>query len=209
MRILAYLTVIVTAGCVASLASAGEEPIVTSDLLRIRTVSTIDVAPAGTKAVFAVRSIATETASADQQPQAEPTYKYRSHLFLLNLIDPNAAPRQLTFGDRQDDSPSLSPNGRRIAFVRADADGESGGQCWVIPVDGGEARQITNLEHGAELPRWSPDGRLILLSSQIPFDQIDGTPPYPMEVTATYVRPPLRNTSMPAAPAKAPNPPGP
>ncbi len=181
MRILTYLTVIVTAGCVASFALAGEEPIVTSDLLRIRTVSSIDVAPDGTKAVFAVRSIATETAPADQEVQAQPTYEYRSHLFLLDLIDPNAEPRQLTFGDRQDGSPSLSPNGRRIAFVRADADGESGGQCWVIPVDGGEARQVTNLEHGAGLPRWSPDGGVILVSSQIPIDQIDGTPPYPME----------------------------
>ncbi len=34
------------------MASAGEEPVVTSDLLRIRTVRSIDVAPDGTQAVF-------------------------------------------------------------------------------------------------------------------------------------------------------------
>jgi len=181
MRLLTYLSVIVAVGCVTSLASAGEKPIVTSDLLRIRTVSSIDVAPDGTKAVFAVRSIAAKSAPAEEDAEAQPTYEYRSHLFLLDLIDPNAEPRQLTFGDRQDGSPSLSPNGRRIAFVRGDDEGENGSQCWVIPVDGGEARQVTKLEHGAELPRWSPDGSLILVSSEIPFDEIDGTPPYPIE----------------------------
>ncbi len=158
MRVLRYLTAIVTAACVTSFSAAGEEPIVTSDLLRIRTVSSIDVAPDGTKAVFAVRSIAVEPAAADEDAEAQPTYVYRSHLFLLDLFNPDAEPRQLTFGDRRDRSPSLSPDGRRIAFVRGDEDQEDEPQCWIIPVDGGEARQVTNLEHGAGFPRWSPDG---------------------------------------------------
>lgn len=38
---------------------AGTEPIVTTDLLRIRSVSAIDVSREGSRAVFAVRSIAT------------------------------------------------------------------------------------------------------------------------------------------------------
>ncbi len=181
MRVLRYLTAIVTAACVTSFSAAGEEPIVTSDLLRIRTVSSIDVAPDGTKAVFAVRSIAVEPAAADQDAEAQPTYAYRSHLFLLDLFNPDAEPRQLTFGDRRDGSPSLSPDGRWIAFVRGDEDQDDGPQCWIIPVDGGEARPVTNLEHGAGFPRWSPDGALILVSSEIPIDEIDGTPPYPME----------------------------
>ena len=40
-----------------SVATAGTEPIVTSDLLRIRSVSSIDVAQDGSRAVVAVRSI--------------------------------------------------------------------------------------------------------------------------------------------------------
>ncbi len=90
MRELRYLTAIVTAACVTSFSAAGEEPIVTSDLLRIRTVSSIDVAPDGAKAVFVVRSIAVEPTAAGEDAEAQPTYAYRSHLFLLDLFKPDA-----------------------------------------------------------------------------------------------------------------------
>lgn len=55
-----------------------------------------------------------------------------------------------------DSSPRWSPDGEQIAFLRA-SDG-SPGQLAVIEVNGGEARTITDFDHGVEAVEWSPDG---------------------------------------------------
>jgi dipeptidyl aminopeptidase/acylaminoacyl peptidase len=175
---------LIVAMVAAAPAARGQGPIVTSDLLRIRTVTAIDVAADGTKTVFAVRSIAGAPPGRDG-PQGEPVYAYRSHLFLLDLLDPEAAPRQLTFGDRLDREPRFSPDGRRIAFVRGDDEQNGGSQVWVMRADGGEARQVTNLDHGASWGGgggpWSPDGQRLVVHSSLPIDEIEGAPPYPAE----------------------------
>lgn len=169
------------------------EPIVTTDLLRLRTVSSINVAKDGSRAVYAVKSIATFPPM-DPSSAADPTYKYQTHLFAIDLSDANATPRQITFGDRTDSSPQISPDGRQVAFVR-DAEKpvpvqragggppkpEQSPQIWLLNLDGGEARQMTVFSHGATEPVWSPDGRSLLVQSAIPLDELEGTPAFPME----------------------------
>jgi dipeptidyl aminopeptidase/acylaminoacyl peptidase len=170
-------------------AARAQEPIVTTDLLRVRTATSIDVAADGTKAVFAVRSIsALSPADAADAADVEvaPVYGYRSHLFLLDLAVADGGPRQLTFGDRLDRAPRFSPDGRRIAFVRGDEEENGGAQVWVMRADGGEARQVTFLEHGATwggdgAAPWSPDGRTLIVHSPLALDEIDGVPPFPAE----------------------------
>ncbi|MHC4446413.1 MAG: prolyl oligopeptidase family serine peptidase [Planctomycetota bacterium] len=172
--------------------SQAAEPIVSTDLLRLRTVTAIDVAADGTRAVLAVRSIAAEPAppspesgpqarKRDQDVPADPGYSYRSHVYLLDLSDGGVVPQQLTFGDRNDRSPRLSPDGRKIAFVRGAREPDDRGQVWVMSLEGGEALQITDLEHGAWAPRWSPDGNRLLVSSSVPIDDLEGLPPWPQE----------------------------
>lgn len=71
-------------------------------------------------------------------------------------------PREQGFAQR---SPALSPDGRSIAFIHAD-EGPLG-NLWMIPVSGGEARQLTTPESGggfASSPAWSHDGRYIVYS---------------------------------------------
>ena len=171
----------------------GTEPIVTTDLLRMRWITSIDVARDGQRAVFVVRSIATLPPDIATDPQAEPTHKYQSHLFAIELGDANAIPRQLTFGERQDGAPKLSPDGRRIAFVRdvqpkpstmlnvKPREQESPSQVWEMAIDGGEPRQITNFKNGCTNPRWSPDGSRLLVTSTLKIDEIEGVPPWPAE----------------------------
>lgn len=172
------------------------EPIVTTDLLRIRTVQSIDVARDGSKAVFAVKSIATLPPVDPTNPNAQPTYKYQTHLYFLDLSDASAAPgpRQITFGDRADSSPRISPDGKFVAFVRESkkpvpithkaepgAQAEHSAQIWILNLDGGEARQVTAFERGASDPQWSADGRQLLINSSIPLDELEGPPAFPME----------------------------
>ena len=74
--------------------------------------------------------------------------------------------RQLTSGPR-DSSPQWSPDGKLLAFVRAaEKDGKTQpAQLYLLAMDGGEARAITDLPKGASGPVWSPDGRTIAFSS--------------------------------------------
>ncbi len=75
--------------------------------------------------------------------------------------------RRLTSGIR-DMAPRWAPDGKRLAFVRsAEKDGKAQpGQIYLLQMDGGEARAITDVKSGAGAPAWSPDGKLIAFSSQ-------------------------------------------
>jgi dipeptidyl aminopeptidase/acylaminoacyl peptidase len=64
-------------------------------------------------------------------------------------------------------SPRWSPDGARLAFVRAgEGEGSAGRpQIWLLPMAAGEARPLTRLSRGAGSPAWSPDGRTIAFTS--------------------------------------------
>ncbi len=59
-------------------------------------------------------------------------------------------------------SPSLSPDGRMIAYVDAAAGAVP--QVWVRPLEQGEAVQVTTGEVAVDRPRWSPKGDQIVFS---------------------------------------------
>ncbi|HQQ95616.1 MAG TPA: S9 family peptidase [Cyclobacteriaceae bacterium] len=147
-----------------------KRPIVASDLMKIITTAGTQISPDGSKAVTVVVRKAVKN---------DNEYYYTRHLYLLDLMG-TAAPVQLTFGDKNDGQPAWSPDGKHIAFVRAD--GEKS-QIWLLPMNGGEAHAITKEEYGARGPVWSPDGKRILFSASIPFYAISGKTPW------TYERP--------------------
>ncbi|MFO0874009.1 MAG: prolyl oligopeptidase family serine peptidase [Phycisphaerales bacterium] len=172
---------------------ADATPVRVTDLLKLRTIPAIDVSRDGRRAVFVVRSISPDSWQGD-----EVRHEYRSNIWSIDLVEDGAAPRQLTVGDSIDTSPILSPDGRRVAFVRAPAAAQAapstsppttgGGagsagaaQVWVLPLDGGEARPVTALPEGASHPAWSPDGKFIVVVSPVPLGQIEGTPTWPLD----------------------------
>ena len=145
-----------------------KKPIVATDLMKIATTGQIQISPDGAKAIMTV---------ARKGVKNENEYYYTRHLYLLDLLGKNE-PTQLTFGDKMDNQPQWSPEGKQIAFVRTD--GEKS-QLWLLPLSGGEAHVITKSENGATNPRWSPDGKMILYSSNIPFSHIEGNTPWVYE----------------------------
>jgi dipeptidyl aminopeptidase/acylaminoacyl peptidase len=128
-----------------------------SDLALVRTPGPVSLSPDGRQAVVSVSRIDLE----------EDTY--RAGLWLLDTSG-ETPPRKLTEGRHRDVAPAWSPDGRFIAFVRAEIpDGKP--RILVLPVDGGEPRAVTTDEHhpiGAGAPRWSPDSTRLAYTARVP-----------------------------------------
>src|SRR5207248_7346475 len=57
--------------------------------------------------------------------------------------------------------------------------GKGKGQIWLLPMDGGEAHQLTFMQHGASGPVWAPDSKHLIFSAAVgPADEEteDGKP---------------------------------
>src|SRR5258708_13676158 len=112
------------------------------DFWLMRFVTDMRLSPDGSLLPYAVQST---------DPAANET---RSAISLWSAA--SAQPRQLTSGARRDTNPRWSPDGRLLAFESDRAGGKT--QVWVVPVDGGEARQVSPLRRAASDPAWTADG---------------------------------------------------
>lgn len=83
-------------------------------------------------------------------------------LFSLDLASGIEA--QITFDTNDDSYPSVSPDGRWIAF-QSDRDGDS--DIYVMDIEGRNQRRLTDNDAQDRLPDWSPDGAWIVFSSDV------------------------------------------
>jgi dipeptidyl aminopeptidase/acylaminoacyl peptidase len=136
-----------------------------ADIARIITLGPPTLAPDGRRAVVA--------ASRVDLVENE----YRSALWIVDT-DGGALPRQLTHG-HHDSAPAWSPDGRWIAFLRAEGEGKS--QLHLLAADGGDARSLTDLPLGSGAPTWSPDSSAIAFAARVPepdrYGQTTSVPP--------------------------------
>jgi len=97
--------------------------------------------------------------------------RYRRHLWRITTSGGRA--KRLTSGDVKDTSPAISPDGKLIAFLRANAnpaasEAEREPQAWIMDADGGNQRRVGRLPHGVEGLSWSPDSRSLALLAPAP-----------------------------------------
>ena len=95
-------------------------------------------------------------------------------LWRIDLASGDA--RQLTQAGGSNSSPAFSPDGKRVAFL---SDRCGAKQVFLLPIDGGDARQLTNLRQGVDGPPvWSPDGNTIAFTASRDAERRDPTAPY-------------------------------
>jgi dipeptidyl aminopeptidase/acylaminoacyl peptidase len=96
-------------------------------------------------------------------------------------------PRQMTgagLEKHHDFAPRWSPDGQFLAFL-SDRNGSI--QVYVLPLEGGEARQVSNLSQGVTEYSWRPDGKAVLAhSAWKPID--DHNEPETGAISVVYTR---------------------
>src|SRR5438067_1191842 len=136
------LTALAVSG--AATLAAQQRAISDSDLFAFRWVASPQISPDGRQAAYV---LVTVNAKHDG---------YETSLWLV-ATDGASPPRRLTAGPK-DGGPRWSPDGTTLAFLRS-KDGRP--QLHLLPLAGGEARQLTDLAKGASPAAPSPDGKAV------------------------------------------------
>jgi dipeptidyl aminopeptidase/acylaminoacyl peptidase len=121
------------------------------DLLSLRIASDPQISPDGAWIAFTV-----------QHCNAEDNTTGSATWLVSSTAGKAAQPRQLTSGTYHDTMPRWSPDGQTLAFL---SDRAGTPQIFLLPMNGGEVRQVSALAQGVTEYSWKPDGSLLLAHS--------------------------------------------
>ena len=129
---------------------ARKRAFVPEDIYLLKSVADPNVSPDG-------KSVAYVVGWADKEKD-----KMCSAIYVASL-DGKTPARRFTQGTK-DHSPRWSPDGKYLLFA---AERGEKNQLFLAPIDGGEARQLTQAPHGAGSPQWSRDGKRVVYAARV------------------------------------------
>jgi len=143
--------------------AASKRAITETDLLKFTWIADPQISPDGASVAF-VKVVVNEKEN-----------RYETSLYTVPANGGDT--RRLTAGIR-DTGPRWSPDGKSLAFVRSiEKDGKpQAGQIYLLRMDGGEARPLTDVARGASEPEWAADGKRIafIATTANPKRDVDG-----------------------------------
>ena len=149
MKLSRISSLVLVAAFVFTLPAVGQKRSITEkDFLRFKWIADPQISPDGERVAYVLVEV------------NEKEDRYDTSIWLVETT--GGAPRRMTAGPR-DGSPRWSPDGRMLAFTRSTA--ADSPQIYLLPLDGGEGRKLTDLPRGAGAAVWSPDGKRIAFSS--------------------------------------------
>jgi len=145
--------------------AAFARPFTVEDLYRLQTISDARVSPDGAWVVYTVSTPNRERDADD------------ADLWLADWQGRRSV--RLTGTSFSEHSPRWSPEGQWIAFLTDRGDEDAGDQIWLLPREGGEARQLSHFGAAITSFAWSPDGKRMVFSAKVspPPDDSSGASP--------------------------------
>ena len=150
------LALALSAVALAPATLADSHPFTAMDLVTMARLSDPQVSPDGASVAYQLRETDLEA------------NKGRYDLWLVALEPPEGGqrhePRRLTTDPANDTSPRFAPDGKSLYFLSTRSGSQ---QVWRLPLEGGEARQVTDLPLDVSNLRPSPDGRHLAFSLEV------------------------------------------
>jgi dipeptidyl aminopeptidase/acylaminoacyl peptidase len=135
----------------SSLAAQNRRPATIDDLMRLRTVTDVQLSPDGTRVVYVV---------------SVPDVSRNEHDTDLWMVPADGGePLRLTSSPKMDQVPRWAPDGRTVAFLSSR---EGPPNIYLLNLAGGEPRKLTKEAGGVQQFAWSPDGKRIAFVSSDP-----------------------------------------
>jgi len=142
--------IVVFLSCAGAFATAEARKVTVEDLMRLRTISEVQIAPDGERVAYVL---------------SEPSFEKDGHEAVLYVLAAGGGmPLRLTYGTRIFNQPiphphlRWLPDGKSISFVGFAGDTP---QVFMIDVAGGEPRAVTDEKEGVTEYEWSPDSQRI------------------------------------------------
>ncbi|CAM2010904.1 S9 family peptidase [Acanthopleuribacter pedis] len=146
-----FLCLLAAACFSLTLAEEPKRPMTSEDLWAMERIGAPKLSPDGRWVVYTQTVFSTDTNNRD------------SDLWLVPS-DGTAPPRRLTWRKGGDSSPVWRPDSGAVLFKSKRGDGPS--QYHLLPMNGGEARPLTNLPVSPSAAQWFPDGKRLLFMAK-------------------------------------------
>ncbi|HSQ20335.1 MAG TPA: S9 family peptidase, partial [Blastocatellia bacterium] len=144
------------------------------DFYRVKSISDFHISPDGRSVIYAVTTSDLSRA------------KRATHIWMMGIDGQGA--RQLTSGEKGENSPMFSPDGNWILYISSK---DGGPQIYLMPTSGGEAKKLTSISTGVSDPLWSPDGKWIAFSSEV-YPECGGDDACNKKIADTWSKGPLK-----------------